>query len=62
MAHRVFRQFQQAALQLRERGVIAEVEESFRSHPDMALKREDFATRIRHGPAKLRELLTRRQA
>jgi FkbH-like protein len=52
----VFRDFQQAVLELRRRGVLlainsknnpADVEEVFRSHPDMVLKLDQFAcTRI----------------
>lgn len=64
----VFRDFQQAVLELRGRGVLlainsknnaADVEEVFRSHPDMLLKMEHFAcTRInwQDKPQNMREI------
>ena len=64
----VFRDFQQAVLELHHRGVLlainsknnpADVEEVFRSHPDMVLKMEHFAcTRInwQDKPQNMREI------
>lgn len=64
----VFRDFQQTVLELRDRGVLlainsknnpAEVEEVFRSHPDMVLKSEHFAcTKInwQDKPQNMREI------